>query len=279
MNRQLASTMAALCLAVPVLTHAVEISAGTAEYVTFRDCIVGATACDGVSPIVSGLFGGSPGAYSSAASETFAGYGSAAGSVSLSGTIGAPILHASASSFLGKRTNTNSVALQSYTYTGSAPTTRTFGGTLTYSQIETGPYPDNAGVYAVIDAFTLPTSTIDVGDAPDTNFYTMFNGGYPGYVDVASSTYLDTSSTISGAGTFGVTVTLTPGETIWLQVLLQTPAANGSSVDASHTLVTGWDVTTDLTPAAIAVVPEPSSTALFGLGLAALALAQRRRRG
>ena len=117
MIRKLAHTAAAVFLVAPLVTHAAEISAGTAEYVTFRDCIAGTTACDDVSPIVSGLFGGSPGAASSSASETFAGYGSASGSVSLSGDIGAPILHASASSEAGKRSNTNSIALQSYTYT------------------------------------------------------------------------------------------------------------------------------------------------------------------
>ncbi|MEP6502931.1 MAG: PEP-CTERM sorting domain-containing protein [Betaproteobacteria bacterium] len=279
MIRTLLRTTFALCLAAPFVAQAAEITAGTAEYVTFRDCIPGdTTACDSLSPIVSGLFGGSAGAYSSSATEHYAGYGSASGSVSLSGTIGAPILHASASGDVGKRANTNSVAVQSYTYTGTTTVTRTFGGTLTYSQLVTGNYPNNAGVYATIDAFSLSTPTIDVGDTADSNFYTLFNGGYPGYTDIASSTFLDTASTTSGAGSFGVTVTLTPGETIWLQVLLQTPAANGSWVDASHTLVTGWDDISDLHPAAISV-PEPSSLQLLALGLAAVALARRLRRG
>ncbi len=277
MIRTLARTTATLCLVLPFVANAAEITAGTAEYVTFRDCIAGTTACDGLSPIVSGLFGGSAGAYSSSASEHYAGYGSASGSVSLSGVIGAPVLHASASGEIGKRANTNSVAVQSYTYTGATTTTRTFGGTLTYSQLVTGAYPDDAGVFATIDAFHLSTATIDVGDTQDSNFYTLLNGGYPGYTDVAATSFLDTVSTTAGTGSFGVTVTLNPGETIWVQVLLQTPAANGSFIDASHTLVTGWSDASDLHPGALAV-PEPSSLQLLALGLVGLALVRRLRR-
>ena len=283
MNHLFARTTLTLLLAAPLVTHAVEISAGTAEYVTFRDCVAGTTACDDVSPIVAGQYGGNPGAYSSAANETYAGYGAAAGSVSFSGVIGAPVLHADASSLAGKRTNTNSVALQSYTYTGSETTTRTFGGTLTYNQVETGPYPDNAGVYATIDAFTLTAAAIDAGTSAADNFNTLFNADYSayGYADIASSVYADTGTNPAGSGTLGVTVTLTPGETIWVQVLLQTPAANGSMVDASHTLITGWNDITDLTPAVTSLplsVPEPSSLALYALGLATMAAAAARRR-
>jgi len=284
MNRLIACLPFVALLVAPFAAQAVDITAGTAEYVTFRDCIAGATACDNISHIVAGQYGGSPGAYSSAATQNFAGYGSASGSVSFSGTIGAPVLHASASAEPGKRANTNSVALQSYTYTGTEATTRTFGGTLTYSQLETGPYPENAGVSASIDAFTLTSPTIDAGSTPDSNFYTLFNADFSayGYADVAADSYTDTGTNPAGSGTLGVTVTLTPGETIWLRVLLQTPAANGSFVDASHTLVTGWDVPTELTPAATSLpvtgVPEPTSLAMLGLGLAATLAAARRRR-
>ena len=283
MNRLSARTAFALLLAAPLASHATEITAGTAEYVTARDCIAGATSvCDDVSPIVMSQYGGNGGAFSSAATETFAGYGSASGSVSLSGTIGAPVLHASASSLADKRVNTNSVALQSYTYTGAAATTRTFGGTLTYNQMETGFYPDNTGVYAVIDAFTLTSAAIDVGTTPEDNFNALFDADFSaeGYVDIASMTFADTSSNPAGSGTFSVDVPLTPGETIWLRVLLQTPAANGSVTDASHTLITSWNDSADLTPAVTSTpVPEPSSMAMFALGLAATAFAARRRRG
>ncbi len=285
MQRLLARTPFALLLAAPLLAHAVAITAGTSEYVTFRDCIPGATACDSISPIVSSQYGGNPGAYSSAATQSVGGYGSASGSVSFSGVIGAPVLHASASSEAGKRANTNSVAVQSYTYTGATSTTRTFGGTLTYDQSLTGVYPDTAatGVYALIDAFTLTASAIDAGTDAESNFDALFGETFAtdptyGYADLGQNTFSDSVSRTGGTANLGVTVTLDPGETVWLYVLLQTPAVNGSVIDASHTLVTGWDNTTDLTPAVTSLpVPEPTPLALFGLGLAALVVAKRRR--
>jgi hypothetical protein len=286
MKRLSARSPLAVILAAPLVAHAVNITAGTSEYITFRDCIAGTTACDSISPIVAGQYGGNPGAYSSAATQNHAGYGSASGSVSFSGVIGAPVLHASASSDPGTRANTNSVALQSYTYTGSTPTTRTFGGTLTYDQTLTGVYPDTGatGIYATIDAFTLTAASIDAGVDAASNFNALFSEPFAtdpsyGYVDLAQSSFSDDTSVTGGSGNLSVTLNLTPGETVWLYVLLQTPAVNGSVIDASHTLVTGWDVTSDLTPAVTsAPVPEPSSWALIGCGLAALAALRRRRK-
>ena len=259
-------------------SHALLINYGTAEEITFRNCVAGNSGCDDVSAPVAFVYGGIPGAAFSAATNTLAGYGTVTGSVALSGTIGAPTLSASATSTPGTRQNTNSVALQSYTYTGTVATTRTFGGTLTYSQTVTGNYPFFVfgGVAATIDLFTLPASMVDVGATPESNFTALFDPfDFPGYSDLGLGQYLNTTSTASGTGAVGVTVTLTPGETVWVWALLQTPATNGGVEDASHTFITGWDNTANLTPAVAVTVPEPATITLLGISLAGLGFLRR----
>lgn len=276
---------ATVLVAGPMATRAVPITYDTAEFASFHNCIAGATPCDDIGPTLGGVFGGNPGDATSSASATMAGYGTVSGSVSLSGTVGAPILRASATSESGTRQNTNSLALESYTYTGAAPTTRTFGGTLTYSQDLTGTFPFAVGdgVFAVIDVFTLPGSTVDVGATPAENFVSLLDLDFPGYADLGSQTYSDSASNATGLATLGVAVILNPGETVWVWALLQTPATDGSTVDASHTFVTAWDNSADLTPGyrppPTVSVPEPGNTvALMGITLIGVGLAWRRRR-
>ena len=270
-------------LALTANADATLINYGTAEGVSFRTCIAGASGCDDLSPLVQSAFGGFPGAASSSATSTLAGFGTASGSVTLSGVIGAPHLSAVATSTAGTRQNTNSVALQSYTYVGSAPTTIAFDGTLTYAETLTGAYPFlvGGGVNAVIDVFTLSVPAIDVGSTPESNFDALINESLlPGYVSLGIDQYIGTSSTPNGVANLGVTVTLDPGEVVWVQTLLQTPAVNGGIVDASHTLVTGWSDPTNLVPAVVAPVPEPSELDLLGVALVSLgvvALSRSRR--
>lgn len=264
--------------------QAIAITYGTSEFVTIRSCIPGATACSGLSSIIQGAYGGTPGASSSSATTSLSGYGSATGSVSLSGTVGAPILHAIATSDPGARTNTNSIALQQYTYSGATTVTRTFGGTLTYSQRVTGPYDVGVdagvgdGVAALIDLFTLPTSSIEVGSTAQSNFNALFQpSALTGYTSLGSNRYTDATSTTAGTGTLGVTVTLNPGDSFFVWVLLQTPAANDALVDASNTLITSWNDSTDLIPAVVSTVPEPGSMAILALGLLGIGGARLRR--
>lgn len=245
--------------------QAVEISAGTAEYVTVRDCIVaGVSGCDEVSPVLFGNYGGFPGEAASSASISVSGYGSTNGSVSLSGVVGAPVLKASATSALGKRLSTNSVALQRYVYDGIAPTSRSFGGTLTYSQFVPSTAHADSITTAAIRVFSLLTSTVSVGPTQAENFQTLFDyfSTLPGFVELATTSYTDSASTLAGTATLSATVRLNPGDAVWVWTLLQTPAANGGWVDASHTFVTAWDDPAGLTPAVVAV-PEPGALALW----------------
>jgi PEP-CTERM motif len=277
MTSMIGRLLLAACLAAPLVSQAVDITAGTAAVVRFRNCIPGVTACDTFSSLVDEEYGGSPGATSSSVAATVDGYGTASASASFSGTIGAPILHAYSSSLPGTRTNAVIVALQSYTYTGDTDTTRNFGGTLTYDQTLTGMYPDpnDSGTDVLLEAFTMPASTVEVGTTAADNFAALSGQTWPA-TWVGEAEFFDDSHSGPGTASLNMLVPLTPGETIWILAEVTTPAVNGNIIDVSHTLVTGWDVTSDLTPAVMSSpVPEPSPWALFGAGVAAL-LAWRR---
>src|SRR5262245_13947666 len=217
MSRGLLSCAVAAVLACPLTAGAVLINYGTAEAVSFRSCIAGATACDNASAAVEILYGGYPGAVTSQASDTVPGYGQAAGYVSLSGFAGEPTLSAYAIGNVGARVNTNSIGVQRYTYVGAAPTTRTWEGVLSYSQALSAPYPNPVGngVLAALDVFTLPTAFIDVGDTAETNFFALFNvSTLPGYVSLAQNEFTDSTTNPDGAALVSVTVNLNPGDTV-----------------------------------------------------------------
>jgi hypothetical protein len=89
------STLPWLLFIASATANASLIDYGTAEAITFRDCIAGVSGCDDTN-LVQILYGGYPGSSSSVQDLTLSGYGTATGSVALSGTIGAPTLTASA---------------------------------------------------------------------------------------------------------------------------------------------------------------------------------------
>ena len=260
----------------------VEISASTSEYVSMRDCSApGVTGCDQISRVLFNRIGGLPGDSQSNAGFSVVGYGSGNGSVSLSGVIGAPILKASAISQTGKRVSTNSIALQRYVYSGETSSIRTFGGNISYAQQSTGTYSTGigSGISAHLEIFTLPTSTISINASSIANFNMLF-GGYAnlvGYSSLGEATFQDVNSNANGSGNLSVTAQLNPGDAIWVWALVQTPATNGGWIDSSHTFVTAWSDTNNLTPAVVAV-PELSSLALWLFGAAFLASVARTRR-
>jgi len=255
--------------------QAVLINASTSVGGGFRNCIHGQnSACDTTSGLVQSVYCGLPGAASASASSTLAGYGSVSGSAALSGGAGAPALSGSATSTAGTRQNMTSMALQSYTYTGATPTTRTLDATVIYSQLINGTYGPGvgSGVLAGIDIFTLSTSMVDAGTTALSNFNTLFNyTSLPGFSDIAQDQFSDTASNSNGSGSVSVTLNLTPGEIFWVMVIMQTPGVNGGFVTAQ--MSSNWDNTTGLVPAA---VPEPDSIALFGLALAVRGFCYRR---
>lgn len=282
MQKRLLATLAMGALLGASAAHAALVQSGTSVYTTFRNCTTtGTTACDGLSSVVIGSIGGNPGDSSASASQSSASYGSASGSVALSGTAGAPIFSGDAISLANTRVSTNEAALQRYTYTGAAATTRTFGGSLSYTQTvpaANAAFPGiaNSGVHVNMQVFTLGGDYLDVGTTSAHNFNAL-SGGFmaaAGYVELGNDTFADLGTHAGGTGALGITVTLNPGDSVWIWAYLQTPAANGAVVSA-YSLATGWDNSNDLTPANS--VPEPGTWALAGLCLAGLGWARRRQ--
>lgn len=108
---------------------------------------------------------------------------------------------------------------------------------------------------------------VDAGSTAESNYWNLFSSSYgqaPRYSLIGDVWFKDPCSAASGSATLGVTVNLNPGDAVWVWAFLQTPAADGSIVDASHTFETGWDDITDLVPANV-YVPEPGTLALLGL--------------
>lgn len=237
---------------------ATEVQSTVAVYVTFRDCQPILGQCDGFTPVLVGTYSGEPGDLSAFASQALPEYGESFSTVSLSGEIGAPILRTRAASEPGKRVSTNTLALQRFVYEGDVPVTRTFGGTLTYSQVIENPEDGESGINAAIIIFKAPTDTVNLGTTAEDNYWNLFRiWSTPGYQSLGADSVIDPATNPNGEGNISVTVTLDPGEAVWVYTRLQTPASAGSVVDASQTLVTRWDDPTDLVPANISLgIPE-----------------------
>jgi hypothetical protein len=207
--------------------------------------------------------------------------------------IGAPILNAIAFSTAGTREGASAFGLQSYTYTGASSTTDTFGGVVTYSQTITGSYPGagGTGTFAGVEVFTLPAGALfNAGVTATDNAGAMgaaFNQNSPAYGPTQPGfTLLGmmelNDSTTNPAGTLNpsVTLTLNPGETIWVMAGLSALAPNGSSIDPTFT--TQWSNSANLvTGVGTVSAPEidPASAASGLTLLLGSLLVLRGRRG
>ena len=283
-NTHLASVSVALMLgSFAGAANAIPVAGGTGIFVAQTRCTPEAAPsviCNPTFPSLQRVFAAEPGSPASMATTTPitpVNFGTAEASATLTGTVGAPILRAKAISEPNGRTAADAVAVQRFVYTGTETTTRTFGGALSYFQsvpfAHDPAFPDRSTlVNATINIYASPSSTINVGVGPAAIYNDLLHllvNANPDLVLIGQSTWRDYLSTTTGNAALAVTITLNPGDSVWLQAYLQVRAAGGGFADASNTLITSWDNPADLVPGLVGSIPEPGTLALMGLGLAA----------
>jgi len=212
----------------------------------------------------------------------------------LSGPLGAPILSVSAISTGGTREAATAVGLQSYTYIGTSSIADTFGGVLNYTQTINGNYSlTGSGISTSLAIFTLPPGAqFDAGLGQTANFASLldasvgnlplYSGGVvqPAFTLLGLSAKSDSATKFAGSLDPSVSVTLNPGETVWIAESLQAIAPNGSSVDPRFSAK--WSNTTGLVigPSAVRAPELDPNSAVSGatfLGGVILLLRGRRK--
>jgi hypothetical protein len=243
MHNKFLLILAVWLLTGPVAANAELVQSSTSVYLTFRHCVSGETVCDSIVPVEVGRYGGLPGEPAAITSHADPTYGEASGSAQLTGAPGAAELSANATSLPSTRNGSNCVMLQRYTNKGANAETLTFGASLTYKQTiptENAGFPADSparsGAFAEIFIFSMDADSLEAGTTAEENSTALMEGLDPSIVTTElafAGTAPLSNVTGSGTETLSSTVTVEPGDNIWLWVLLQSLAANGAEVRAT----------------------------------------------
>ena len=243
MNNKFLMILAAVLLAGPLAANAELVQSTTSVLLTFRHCVAGETVCDSIGPQEAGSYGGLPGAPAAISSHADPAYGEASGSAQLTGMPGAAEMSANVSSLPTTRNGSNCIILKRYTNKSANAETLTFGATLTYNQTipaENAAFPAGSparsGASAEIYIFSLDVDSLEAGTTAEENFVFLMEGPDPSIITTelgSASTEPGTNVTEADAKTFSSTVTVEPGDSIWLWAILQSLAANGAEVNAT----------------------------------------------
>ena len=243
MNNKFLLILAVWLLTGPLAANAELVQSSTSVYLTFRHCVSGETVCDSMAPVEVGRYGGLPGEPAAITSHADSTYGEASGSAQLTGAPGAAELRANAASLPTTRNGSNCIILQRYTNKGANAETLTVGATLTYEQTipaENASFPADSparsGAYAEILIFSMDADSLEAGTTAEENQTALSEGPDASIVTTeleSAGTAPFSNVTESGTETLSSTVTVEPGDSIWLWVILQSLAANGAEVSAT----------------------------------------------
>jgi hypothetical protein len=245
MNKKFLLILAVWLLCGPLAANAELIQSTTGVYLTFRHCVSGETVCDSIGPTEAGSYGGLPGGPTATADHADPTYGEASGSAQLTAGPGAAELSANATSLPIIRNGANSIVMQRYTNASANAELLNIHGTLTYQQtipVENAGFPSDSparsGTNAEIVIVSIDADYLEAGTTSEENSALLLEGPDPS-ID-SEELGVSSASTFSkpngsGTETFSSTVTVEPGDSIWVWIILQSLVANGAEVSASLT--------------------------------------------